>query len=52
MTALVGGGGSIAEEFDGDFEGTTGSGNAAMASSADAVSIVICVVGLWLWRRV
>lgn len=44
---LVGGGGSIAEGWDGDFdEGTTGSGNAVIASSADALSIVICVVGL------
>lgn len=39
MIALVGGGGSIAEGF-GDLEGTTGSGKAGMASSAEAVSIV------------
>lgn len=48
MIALLGGGGSIAEGFDGDFDGTMGSGSAAMASSAEAVSMVICVVGLWL----
>ena len=48
IMALLGGGGSIADGFDGDFDGTMGSGNAAMASSAEAVSMVICVVGLWV----
>lgn len=52
MTGLAGGGGSIAEGLDGDFEGTTGSGNAGIGSSAEAVSMVICVVGLEPWRRV
>lgn len=46
ITAVVGGGGSMAERFDGDFEGTIGSGSAGIASSADAVSMVICVVAL------
>ena len=51
MTALVGGGGSIAERFEGDLEDTTGSGSAGMGSSAEAVSMVIWVVGRCPWRR-
>ena len=52
MVGLLEGGGSIAEGFVRDFDGTIGSGRAAMGSSADVVSIVICVVGRGLWRSV
>lgn len=34
----------------GALEGTTGSGNGAIASSVDAVSIVICTVGFRVAR--
>ena len=44
MAALVGGGGSIEERVAGDLDGMIGSGKAAMASSADEVSMVILVV--------
>lgn len=37
----AGGGGSIAECVVGAFDGTTGSGNGAICSSEEAVSIVI-----------
>lgn len=52
IEALAGGGGSIADCAVGALEGTTGSGNGAMASSVDAVSIVICTVGFRVVRRV
>ena len=52
IVALVVGGGSIAELLVGAFDGTTGSGNADIASSPDDVSIVICAVGLVLRRCV
>ncbi len=41
IVVLVEGGGSIAESVEGAFEGTTGSGRSAIASSADEVSSVI-----------
>lgn len=44
METLADGGGSMAECVVGALEGTTGSGRGAMASSEDAVSIVIWVV--------
>ena len=43
---MVGGGGSMAECVVGAFDGMTGSGRAAIASSEEDVSIVICVVDL------
>lgn len=52
IVLLAGGGGSIAECVIGAFDGTTGSGSGAISSSADAVSIVICVVDLTLARWV
>jgi hypothetical protein len=50
--ALVRGGGSIDEFEVGIFEGSAGSGNACISSSADAVSIVICLVVGIACRRV
>ena len=50
MAVLVDGGGSMAELLVGALDGTTGSGRAANASSADDVSIVTCAVGLVLDR--
>lgn len=44
IETLADGGGSIAECVVGALEGTIGSGRGAMASSDDAVSIVIWVV--------
>lgn len=41
MGVPAGGGGSMAECVEGVFDGTTGSGNGAICSSEDAVSIVI-----------
>lgn len=43
--ALVIGGGSIEEDDRGGFEGIAGSGSAGISSSAEDVSIVICLVG-------
>lgn len=43
--ALVRGGGSMEECDVGAFEGSAGSGNAGISSSAEDVSIVICFVG-------
>ena len=48
IVVLVDGGGSIAELLVGAFDGTTGSGSAAKASSAEDVSIMTCAVGLVL----
>ena len=50
--ALVSGGGSIEALDVGAFDGRAGSGNAGISSSADEVSIVICLVKGWVWRRV
>ena len=46
------GGGSMAECVIGALDGTAGSGKAGMASSADEVSMVICVVALIVVRCV
>ena len=48
---IVGGGGSIAECVEG-FDESTESGNGAIASSADEVSIVMLAVFLGVERRV
>ena len=48
---MVGGGGSIAEYVEG-FDESTESGNGAIASSADEVSIVILAVVLGVERSV
>lgn len=48
--ALVMGGGSIEEDDRGGFEGSAGSGKARISSSADDVSMVICLVGGGLSR--
>ena len=50
--ALVSGGGSIDECDVGALDGIAGSGSAGISSSADAVSIVICLVGETAWRIV
>ena len=52
IVVLVDGGGSIAELLVGALDGTTGSGNAAIASSLDDVSIVISAVDFVLSRCV
>ena len=46
IVGFAGGGGSIPECVVGALDGTTGSGNGAIASSDEAVSIVIWVVAL------
>ena len=48
----AGGGGSMGEWAGGCLDGTTGSGNKAIASSPDDVSMVICVVVFGAVRRV
>lgn len=50
--ALVSGGGSIDECDVGALDGIAGSGKAGISSSADEVSIVICLVGGTAWRKV
>lgn len=52
IEVLAGGGGSMADCVVGALEGTIGSGNGAIASSVDAVSIVICTVSFRLVRWV
>jgi hypothetical protein len=50
--ALVMGGGSMDECEVGGFEGITGSGREGISSSMLEVSMVICLVGGAVWRRV
>jgi hypothetical protein len=50
--ALVSGGGSMDALEVGALDGRAGSGNAGISSSVDDVSIVICLVGGWVWRMV
>ena len=50
--ALVSGGGSIDAFEVGARDGRAGSGSAGISSSADEVSMVICLVGGWVWRSV
>jgi hypothetical protein len=50
--ALVMGGGSIDECDVGGFDGMTGSGKEGISSSMFEVSMVICLVGGTVWRRV
>lgn len=50
--ALVSGGGSIDECDVGALDGIAGSGKAEISSSADEVSIVICLVDGTAWRSV
>ena len=50
--ALVMGGGSMDEWDVGGFEGMTGSGKEGISSSMFEVSMVICLVGGTVWRRV
>jgi hypothetical protein len=50
--ALVSGGGSMVELEEGILDGSAGSGSAGISSSADVVSIVICLVVRTGWRSV